>query len=64
MNFIALKNQSESWRSPGNLFLKKGMNPELTLIPVAATILTTQVVLKDNAFQRINRYPADCTLFS
>ena len=22
-----LKNQSESWKSPGNLFLKKGMNP-------------------------------------
>ena len=21
-----LKNQSESWKSPGNLFLKKGMN--------------------------------------
>ena len=25
------KNQSESWKSPGNLFLKKGMNPELLL---------------------------------
>ena len=23
----ALKNQSESWKSPGNLFLNKGTNP-------------------------------------
>ena len=25
-----MKNQSESWKSPGNLFLKKGMNPEIS----------------------------------
>ena len=27
VNFGALKNQSEFWKSPGNLFLKKGTNP-------------------------------------
>ena len=25
---MALKNRSESWKSPGNLFLKKGTDPE------------------------------------
>ena len=29
MNFRALENQSESWKSPGNLFLKKCTNPVL-----------------------------------
>ena len=29
VNFGALKNHSElDWKSPGNLFLKKGMNPD------------------------------------
>ena len=27
VNFGALKNQSEFWKSPGNLFLKMGTNP-------------------------------------
>ena len=27
VNFGALKNQSEFWKSPGNLFLKKGYEP-------------------------------------
>ena len=27
VNFKVLKNQSESWISPGNLFMKKGTNP-------------------------------------
>ena len=27
MNFGVLENQSESWKSPGNLFLKKNMDP-------------------------------------
>ena len=27
VNFGALKNQSEFWKSPGNLFLNKGTNP-------------------------------------
>ena len=26
VNFGAFKNQSEFWKSPGNLFLKKGTN--------------------------------------
>ena len=25
-----LKNQSESWKSPGNLFVKKGTNPDVS----------------------------------
>ena len=29
VNFGAFKNQSEFWKSPGNLFLKKGTNPNL-----------------------------------
>ena len=29
-----LKNQSESWKSPGNLFLKKGTNPVLKCLYV------------------------------
>ena len=29
VNFGALKYQSEFWKSPGNLFLKKGTNPNL-----------------------------------
>ena len=28
VNFRALENQSESWKSPGNMFLKKAMNPD------------------------------------
>ena len=31
VNFGALKNQSESWKSPENLFLKKGTNPVILL---------------------------------
>ena len=27
MNFRVLENQSESWKGPGNLFLKRGVNP-------------------------------------
>ena len=30
-NLEAKKNQSESWKSPWNLFLKKGSNPVVTL---------------------------------
>ena len=31
VNFGALKNQSEFWKSPGNLFLKKGTNPDCSV---------------------------------
>ena len=30
MNLRALENQSESWKSPGNLSLEKGANPVIS----------------------------------
>ena len=44
MNFRALKNQSESWKSPGNLFLKKGANPVLAQFPISMAPFSSQLI--------------------
>ena len=44
----ALKNQSESWKSTGNLFLKKGTNP--VYMSVDSIMILLEFVLDNNYF--------------
>ena len=50
------KNQFESWKSPGNLFLKKGMNPEIIIIFSGLIVIYVYTVVWQvlPAMQKIN----------
>jgi len=40
------KNQFEFWKSPGNLFLKKGTNPEISVLSPHPVVLQAGILLK------------------